>query len=450
MKEQEKPIYPTQEEAPIPYIIQFPDNAHLTEIDCLGLSPRVRNALLRSRIREIAQLVSLSDVELLKLRKIGQKSLGEIHERLGNFFQMLIEEQTKKPGKAVIIEVFPPPTRPTRPEKWIKKWTPVINFVRTWQDEHPGKWGALTTAAEHFEITRERVRQIVTKYQQLTGESLKPERVISLYEIACQIGVKPKVLLRLLKDGKITFSENIDPFLTKDDISYNKRVQKRVIPLSSVNIERIRSQLTRSVEEIMKSLTRSKARTNEDILPLSKIIREVKPKFNNRQVRTLYEKLVALGFHIAVFPAEKRGYFYYFVHRQEAPKITKLLKEKGVVWKSHKNRAEIVFGPSDSSVPSTTQLFRKEQGFISVYAATSRTLERKYSLRFLQKILKIIFAEEQPSFPIYRYPKHRGGHAWRINLEDLSAFETLLKAKKEEIIRFLENPKDYPTSHVQF
>lgn len=470
VKEQEKPISPTQEEVlaralssprmrklskekgieiPIPYVIQLPENQpYLTEIDCLGLSTRVRNALLRSGVREIALLPPVISGEQ-RVRKIGEKSREEIKQSLEDFRQLLREKWAENPGKPVIIEVsLPPPSEKQKKQTITERQASIVNWVKAWQAEHPGKQGAQSAAAEHFKITRERVRQFITKHQQLTGESLKPEGAVSLYEIARQIGVKPKVLFRLLEEGKITFSKNIDPFLTKDDIPYGKRLQKRIIPLSSVNIEGIRNHLTESAEGIMKSLTRSKARINKDILPLSKIIREVKPEFDNRQVRALYEKLVALGFHITVFPAGKKGCFSYFVHRQEVPEIIRFLKEKKLVWKSHKNKTEIVFGPSESPIPSTMQLKSKEHGFISIYKATLRVLERTYNPQFLQEILKIIFTEEQPSFPVYRYPRRHGNY-WKIRLEDLSAFETLLKAKKEEIIRFLENPKDYSTSRVQ-
>lgn len=406
----------------------------LTEIDFLFqkgfLNTRTKNALRRAGIIQICQLPQVIDGSL-GVRGISKKYREDLSNCLKQFVQMVIQKQEESPGKIVILET---PTLPISkkqivPEKWIKKWTPVIKFVRTWQDEHPGKWGALTTAAEHFEITRERVRQIVTKYEKITGESLKPEKATSLFKLAHELGTKSPILLKLLHQGKISFGEKIDPLYTAPESPSWVMYRLKVIPISSINKDELKRQLAGYllVAKVMERLTYATAQRNKDtFFPLSKLARQANMG-NLQQLSEIFNELTAAGFHLRKLPTRPGGNaFYYYAHREETKAIVSYLKEK------YRAEPKIspLFGPSDAPIPTTTEF---ENQFVSVLK-TLREAGLRVHPGLLRGVLNIIF-QENLSVPIYRRHRHT---RTRIPPEHLELFKTKIFAKKEEIIAFLE------------
>jgi DNA-directed RNA polymerase alpha subunit len=96
----------------IPYIIiKLPENnPDFYEIDFLGLSNRARNALARSGVKKISQLISLyKKGSLWETRGLGEKSLAEVQTKLEEFYETLIEKYKENPGKPVIIDTPPSP-----------------------------------------------------------------------------------------------------------------------------------------------------------------------------------------------------------------------------------------------------------------------------------------------------------------------------------------------------
>ena len=51
-------------------------------LERLGLSPRVFNCLRRNKVSKVGQLLEMSEQELLSLKKLGRKSVEELHQRL--------------------------------------------------------------------------------------------------------------------------------------------------------------------------------------------------------------------------------------------------------------------------------------------------------------------------------------------------------------------------------
>ncbi|MFZ5366276.1 MAG: DNA-directed RNA polymerase subunit alpha C-terminal domain-containing protein [Patescibacteria group bacterium] len=385
MREKEESIYPTKVEIPIPYVIKLPENQpYLTEIDCLGLSTRVRNALCRSRIREVAQLPQVISGER-GIPRIGVKSREEIRQSLEDFRQLLNKKWAENPGKPVIIEVSPPPL--SEKKKEIRERTFLIgSFIRTWQEEHPGKSGALTAAGKKFGMSMSTISDCVNRYKRLTGESLSPKRITDL----------------------------------------------RAIPISSVDIEGLKRQLPKplSVEEVMERLTRSVAQRNKDTFPsLSKLARQANMG-NLRQLSEIFQELTTAGFHLKKLPGGRSGSLYYYAHREEAEAIVSHLKEKYQA----ETKIRLLYGPADAPVPTTTE-FQKQ--FVPVFRILKEVTELRLSKKFTGKILEIIFQEKAP-IPIYIYWRHYWHHGRRRTIkippDYLETFKTQVLAKKEEII----------------
>lgn len=91
-----------------PYIIfKLPEDG-LTEIDFLGLSNRARNALARSGVKKISQLISLCNKDSpWGIEGLGEKSQAEVRTKLEEFRETLIEKHKENPGKPVIIDTLP-------------------------------------------------------------------------------------------------------------------------------------------------------------------------------------------------------------------------------------------------------------------------------------------------------------------------------------------------------
>jgi len=53
-------------------------------LEQLGLSPRVFNCLRRNKISKVGQVLEMTEQELLSLKKLGQKSVQELQERLSS------------------------------------------------------------------------------------------------------------------------------------------------------------------------------------------------------------------------------------------------------------------------------------------------------------------------------------------------------------------------------
>src|SRR5256884_8711431 len=78
-------------------------------IDDVGLSVRSVNSLKNSNIRTLADLVQYREEDLLKVKNVGEKALGEIAELLrreGLTFGMKLEEGE---GELRVADPGPPP-----------------------------------------------------------------------------------------------------------------------------------------------------------------------------------------------------------------------------------------------------------------------------------------------------------------------------------------------------
>jgi len=460
MTEREKPTYPTEKQiieralsSPrmhnllekkgfnlMPsYIIKPPETKpHFLEIDYLGLNSRARNALIRANITEISVLSFLSDEYLLsEIRWFGPKSLFEVRSKLENFRQVLLKKQQENPDQPVIIESLPSISE-RKPER-IKKWLPLIDFIKTWQEEHPGRRGAQTAAAKRFGISKEWVRQILVNYP---SESFKPKEAISLYQLAHQLGAKAQTIVNLLRQGKVSFGDKkIDEFyrvVRCPSVFY----QLRRIPVSSVDMNKLKDELTKpqSIKWIMEQhLTRSIAERHKDtFIPLSRLARQTNMANmgNLREIPRVYDELTTAGFHLKKIPLRKHSkFYYYFAHNQEASAIITYLQEKY----QPKTKVSLIFGPANAPLPTTTE-FQKKNEFVSVLKTLRETTGLKLHPRSTQGILKIVFSEN-PVIPIYLY-RSKAHQSIRISKNHLESFQKQTIAQKEQIIAFLEKRKE--------
>jgi len=208
-----------------------------------------------------------------------------------------------------------------------QEWIPLIEFVKNWQEEHPGRRGAGNAAGKMFGISRQRVHKILSSY---SDEPLKPTGVTSLYQLAHQLEVKPRILVNLLRRGEISFGNGKINEFYMSDFPYSRVASLRRIPLSSVDIDSLKKELkiSQSVEETMKYLTRSVAQRNKDIfLPILKLAHEANAG-NLGQSSKIYDELTSAGFHLKRILGSKKGSWYYYAHTQEAPAIITYLQGK--------------------------------------------------------------------------------------------------------------------------
>lgn len=75
-------------------------------VDGLGFSTRVQNVLDGMRIQTLAELVCLSDVDLLRSPNLGRKSLSEIHQVL-NSQGLSLGMKLEVPSSAEVQEIDP-------------------------------------------------------------------------------------------------------------------------------------------------------------------------------------------------------------------------------------------------------------------------------------------------------------------------------------------------------
>ena len=75
-----------------------------TPIERLELSPRTLNCLKRAHITKVGEVLEMSDDELLRIRNFGDKSLGELHEKLN---ERGIATYPKDSGELADGDVFP-------------------------------------------------------------------------------------------------------------------------------------------------------------------------------------------------------------------------------------------------------------------------------------------------------------------------------------------------------
>ncbi|MBQ6396083.1 DNA-directed RNA polymerase subunit alpha, partial [Candidatus Saccharibacteria bacterium] len=74
------------ETAPAPGVAQEEDNSGLLlPIEELGLSARTANALVNNGIKNLSQLVGLTDAQLKDLKGFGSKALEEVQEKITEF-----------------------------------------------------------------------------------------------------------------------------------------------------------------------------------------------------------------------------------------------------------------------------------------------------------------------------------------------------------------------------
>ncbi len=55
---------------------------HSIPLSMLGLSPRTLNALSRAHLAKVAEVLVMSDAELLNMRNFNEKCLAELDQRL--------------------------------------------------------------------------------------------------------------------------------------------------------------------------------------------------------------------------------------------------------------------------------------------------------------------------------------------------------------------------------
>lgn len=60
----------------------IPAEKYDVPLERLGLSPRVFNCLRRNKISKVGELLEMTEEELLSLKKLGKKSVEELHQRL--------------------------------------------------------------------------------------------------------------------------------------------------------------------------------------------------------------------------------------------------------------------------------------------------------------------------------------------------------------------------------
>ena len=74
------------ESAPAPGVMTEEDNSGLTlPIEELGLSARTANALTNNNIKNLSQLISLTEAQLKELKGFGAKALEEVQEKITEF-----------------------------------------------------------------------------------------------------------------------------------------------------------------------------------------------------------------------------------------------------------------------------------------------------------------------------------------------------------------------------
>jgi len=75
-------LAPIEEREGKPVALTIPAEQLEMPLEQLGLSPRVFNCLRRNQISKVGQLLEKSEQELLSLKKLGQKSVEEVQQRL--------------------------------------------------------------------------------------------------------------------------------------------------------------------------------------------------------------------------------------------------------------------------------------------------------------------------------------------------------------------------------
>jgi DNA-directed RNA polymerase subunit alpha len=68
-----------------------------TPIEKLGLSPRTLNCLKRAHIAKVGEVLEMSNDDLLKIRNFGEKSLEELHRKLG---ELGVQQHAASAGEA--------------------------------------------------------------------------------------------------------------------------------------------------------------------------------------------------------------------------------------------------------------------------------------------------------------------------------------------------------------
>lgn len=213
----------------------------------------------------------------------------------------------------------------------------IIAFIKDLLKERPQRLGILSRTARQFGISRERVRQIVDGYEKRTGESLKQEKAISLYQLARILKTTPKTILNLLKAGHLSLGDPVDAFFTALDYKPTRGNQRRVIPKSLVtpeNISALRLKLAtrllseKEIRKTMEDLTLGVAKRNRDTyLSLLSLAKQAGIK-SIREIGPIFEELVAAGFHLRKFPVRGITASYYVAHKLEVGEIVTYLKRE--------------------------------------------------------------------------------------------------------------------------
>ena len=77
-------VAPAGELGKQPAATTVPTEYYEMPLERLGLSPRVFNCLRRNKINTVGQVLEMTEEELLSLKKLGQKSVQELQERLSD------------------------------------------------------------------------------------------------------------------------------------------------------------------------------------------------------------------------------------------------------------------------------------------------------------------------------------------------------------------------------
>lgn len=452
-EKQKTPLPVETETAKIPlpeFEINLSGHPDLTEIDCLpGISFPTRNFLVRADITKISQLLVLTDLEILSVRGISRKRLQQIKTALQEFCQRVNDEHLRSFGKTVVVEPESGRLKEEIHTRYRKvELERVIQTVKNWRIDHPSEVFTLELVGNIFGITKERVRQLIAAYEKQTGEKIRPEKRISLCQLAHQLNTRPAILVKLLRTGKISLgSSETDRFYTRPNYCGKQADLKRVV-LSAVDLETIRATLSErlSTEEEMRSLTLYVAhiKKNRALYPsLLNLAHQAGIPWSNT-VEQVYRFLCrSKRFHLRRFALARRTEttypYFYFAHHSQAEEIVDYLKKNF----ARKTVIKIIFGSKDVPLPNTTQLLHSHD-YVSVYNLLSQALGRSITRRLLKPALKIVFVDEQP-LAIFKYKQQI-----KIAKADTSAFLTLVKAKRAEIskrvfsVKVFAGPVDVP------
>ena len=104
----------------------------IESVEHLGLSTRVLNTLIQGGVEKVAQLLNMSESDLLQIDKFGQKSLDELQARLGELglkaeeaAPEAVTAAAEEPTEVDVVEA-PPPAEVVEPEPVLAQAEAVV------------------------------------------------------------------------------------------------------------------------------------------------------------------------------------------------------------------------------------------------------------------------------------------------------------------------------------